>query len=462
MIVFVVGLGIAFWIHRRGNTFYSDPNLGRTNAVYDALFVSPASAPDIPTNSSIFGAISVETNGTHIEISMPQNIGGKAPLLPFSLHRAKESGEASVGEGTIRLAYLLAGWAAPLTNFDYSVRVPAKIYDAQARPMSWETVKLDRWDRELQARGDFPSAKYFFQVTNVPEFKLLRFQTFDARTRMSLNSGTASSYTKEAFWVEADVRLWHQTPIELVSTVAVGPSQTFETKPEVGNELRFPGGALKLIYVVPERINGWGSSSNGKTNTATLNLNADAVVGYTNESSFVFYVWPTTTDLPIDLELLDENGKKLDGAGGGTSDQIIISSAFVKPEKVKAIRVKYYPKIHRIIWTIPELPGLPEENRNLQNLFDARIPFMRFQYEWNYQENLKQLVAMDMDHFPLQYPNGYFPLIRTNFTPRNLLKEIEAKLPNQQLAVDNKKNRIEARRPPWEILIEKVKKMVGK
>src|SRR4051812_48920056 len=106
-IVFVVGSGIAFWIYRRGNTFYSDPNLGRTNAVYDALFVSPASAPDIPTNSSIFGAISVETNATHIEISMPQNIGGKAPLLPFSLHRAKESGEASVGEGTIRLAYLL-------------------------------------------------------------------------------------------------------------------------------------------------------------------------------------------------------------------------------------------------------------------------------------------------------------------------------------------------------------------
>jgi hypothetical protein len=462
VILLVIAAATGYWIYRQGNAFFSDPALARTNSAYEQAFASPVKQPAIATNSIAFGKMIIETNGTQIVIRMAESAVKKAEL-PFTVHRTTGTNALAIGDGTIRLAYLLSGWAAPLTNFDYGVRIPGKIYTADLRPMNSNEITLNEWERALEPRGDFPAAKLFFQIRNIPEYNLVRFQVFDGRTKRSLNSGTSSSRSTDSYWVESDIRLWHQTPIEVVSTVAIGPTEVFECKPEPGSELRFPGGALKLIYIVPQRINGWGSSSDGKTNTATLYLNRGEVVGHTNESSFVFSVWPGMTEMPIQLELLDESGKKLDDSGGGSSDQILISSVFEKVDHVKTIRLKYYPHLYRLVWTIPELPGLPEENRNLKNLFDVRVPYMRFRSEWDYQENLKQLVAMDMDPLAITYPNGYFPLTRTNFTPRELLVDMESKLGKPlQLSVNSEKNKIEIRRPPWEILLEKIKKMFKK
>src|SRR5207244_3073155 len=103
------------------------------------------------------------------------------------------------------------------------------------------------------------------------------------------------------------------------------------------------------------------------------------------ESSFAFFSWPKSASIPIELEFLGAGGKALESAGGGSSDQLTTAAVRARANEVKRIRLKFFPNVHRLVFTIPELPGLPEENRNMENLFDVHIPYSCFRYESAFQ-----------------------------------------------------------------------------
>jgi hypothetical protein len=132
-------------------------------------------------------------------------------------------------------------------------------------------------------------------------------------------------------------------------------------------------------------------------------------------------------------------------------------------DQVKEVRLKHYPNLYRITYTIPELPGLPEQNRNIQNLFDVHIPYMHYRYEYAFQHHIGNLLQMDQRHFALNYPNAYFPTTRTNTTPRALFLEMESLLanPELQLVADPQKNEIRTRLHPVRAALEAIKKKLG-
>jgi hypothetical protein len=164
-----------------------------------------------------------------------------------------------------------------------------------------------------------------------------------------------------------------------------------------------------------------------------------------------------------DLEFYGVNGKKLPGYGGGSSENIIQSTIEAEPGELKEVRFRYFPATHRVLVTIPELPGLPEENRNIENLFDVHIPYFRNQYEYAFQGGVAQLLQIQNTYIPLTFPQGYFPLIHTNTTPRALFNEIRSlrSNPAQQLVADPRKNIIELRSSPIEELKKKIKRELG-
>jgi hypothetical protein len=70
---------------------------------------------------------------------------------------------------------------------------------------------------------------------------------------------------------------------------------------------------------------------------------------------------------------------------------------------------------------------------------------------------------MEQRHFALTFPNGYFPSVRTNTTPRELFLEMESLLANKdaQLVADPQKNEIRERKNPLLEALEKFQKTVG-
>jgi hypothetical protein len=362
---------------------------------------------------------------------------------------------------------LQTGWIVPTTNFPYSIQFPGNYYLPTTLEKLDPKKLLPQYKNQLYFEGDFPSAQFYFSKTNLTDFKIIGYTAFDARTKFTLTTSYSSAISENSWWFRGSVPIWHQTPLEIATTIAIGPCKFYEAAPTIGMEIRHDSGLVKFLGAVDESINGWSTSSSSGSETLRLTFDPTQNSGQNPECTLIFYIFPEAVYLPFDIEALDATGKSINSLGNSFGGKMLTTKFASHSKDIKKLRLKIYPNIHRIIWTLPELPGLPEENRGIANLFDVKIPYMRFRYEGEYQSALRNLVQMDMDYLPLTYSNEYFPTHRTNFTAKDLFKEIESKIPptpqfaNRILIADYQKNKIELKPPLWQQLIEKAKKLVG-
>lgn len=466
LLLVLATIGLAVWFWKTQNRFYSSPTAPRTNQTYLRAH-APAMAPlVVPTN--LYGSLSIDRATNQIVVSMSgvMHSGTEVDYEPLAIHKADASQAIRIGEGSVRLAYIGVAQAQPLTNFDHGLQVEAQYFTPEGKPVldAGELKMMPAYMRTLSFEGAYPASQFVFIYSNIANLKTLKFQSFDAGTHASLASGYSSSAFTNGFYYGTTLQLWHQTPIELVATVATGPIETFTIPAREGAELSYPEGQLKLLLISEENLGGWSSRNDGGTNTMTFKLGRrTGYWGNRKSTSFLFHSWPQGWAIPIDFEFVDVNGKKIDGLGAGSSGNFLMARAEADSEQIKEVRVKYYSKKHRLIFTIPELQGLPEENRNVENLFEVRIPYMYMRYEWDFQYGIGKLLQMEQQHFALTFPNGYFPTFRTNTTPRELFLEMESLLSNQdqQLVADPVKNEIRVRKHPLWSAIDAVKKKWG-
>jgi hypothetical protein len=462
VVAVVVAGAFMFFARGSGRALFSDPAAQRTSPEY-RRFTSGERSSELlspPTN------IVVERSESRVVMRIP----GPMPQQPenfFATEVRRTSGTNAIqfGEGSVWLAGIGVGYAAPKTNFDYSVEVRAKLYAADLRPLAREeesAALLDwRWNGQVNAQGMFPQARFIFATTNLTEFKALSAAVFDAPTRQPLMNSYGYAAERNTFCYEGEIGLWHQTPLEIGVTIAIGPTETFSMEPKENAELRYPGGFLKLVAIADGGSGGFSSSSDGRTNVVSISLGSDT---RDDRASFVFLSWPTASDLPLDIELLDDAGKPLPNYGSSSGSNVLVPSVRGAADEVKEIRIKYYPKVYRIIFKLPELPGLPEENRDLKNLFDARVPYMRLQQQWSVDDALRRLTQMNifMGSLPLNPTNIYYPIIYTNRTTRDIFEDVAHHLadPQDRLKADAEKNQIEVARPPLALLLDQVKKLL--
>lgn len=466
VILVLATVGLAVWFWKTQNRLYSSPTVPRTNETYRRAHAAATNLPPVPTN--LYASFSIDRTTNQIVVTMSESslLRTEMDYAPLTIHQADSSQTIHIGDGSVKLAYIGVAQAQPVTNFDHGIQVPAEYFTPAGTPVAEisELEFMPRYMRTLSFDGSFPASQFVFVYSNISKLKTLKFQTFDARTHTQLGSGYSSSTFTNGFYYGTTLQLWHQTPIELVTTVATGPVETFTIPATEGAELKYPEGQLRLLLISSEDLGGWSSRSDGRTNTMTFNLGRRT--GYwanRKTTSFLFHSWPQGWAIPVDFEFLDADGRTIRSLGAGSSANLLIARAEAEMEQIKEVRVKYYANKHRLIYTIPELPGLPEENRNIKNLFDVHIPYTYLRYEYDFQYGIGKLLQMEQQHFSLTFPNGYFPTMRTNTTPRALFLEMESLLstPDQQLVADPVKNEIRIRKHPLWSAIDAVKKKLG-
>ncbi|HEX7863258.1 MAG TPA: hypothetical protein VF773_23220 [Verrucomicrobiae bacterium] len=466
IVLVLAAVGLAVWFWKTQNRLYSSATAIRTNELYLKAHSPAEKLPEFPTN--FFTSIDVERTTNRIVVAVAENLAMRTPesdYEPLTIHQADTNYAIRVGEGEVRLAYVGVAQAQPVTNFDYGIQVEADYFTPDGKPVRDDAVKMmPGYMKTLSFEGSFPSSQFVFIYSNIATFKTLKFQAFDARTQAQIASGYSSSTFTNGFYYGSDLQVWHQTPIELVATIATGPVVTNTMEVKEGAELEFPEGRLRLLLVSTNDLGGWSSRHDGRTNTMTFNLGR-TFSHWANKktTSFLFHAWPGGFAMPIDFEFVGVDGKTIRGLGAGSSGRFMNTRAEAELDEIQEIRVKYYSQKHRLIFRIPELPGLPEENRGVKNLFDVKIPYAYYRYEYDFQSGLGQMVQMQSYSVPLTFPNGYFPTMRSNTTARELFLEMEKMLSNkdQQLVADPVKNEIRTRKHPVQAFIEMVKKKLG-
>jgi hypothetical protein len=441
-----------FW-NSRATPPYSSPTALRTNEAYLRAHAPGTNFPSFDTN--LFKSVSIEKTETGLTIKY--QTGEEPPWRAFegslASHMADSTGTIRIGDGSIQLAFIGAATERPAeVPNPVFVRIPPKYFTPDLKPADQNDpiLKLE-WYRQDLSVHKFPATRFIFTCSNLAEVVTLRFDAFDARTHYPLgNRNYRQGPFRDTLTFDSELKVWHQTPIELLITLAMGPTRIYSTPLAEGTELKFPGGALKLLAIAEGGLEVVHMGPGAPTNTVTLTQSADTPRDRPL-TSLVFYSWPREGLLSWDLEFTDDVGNAMSAGFNASSGPIIVRTVDCSRERLKEIRVKQYPNVHTLSFTIPELPGLPEQNRNLQNLFELHVPYLEIQHRAFLNIHLGDLVQMQAKNVPLSpraFRSSSFQVL-TNTTPRALFDEVASSMPEHHtLVVDPKKNEIRARRHP--------------
>ncbi len=461
LILTAVGLVAALvfeaWQNRRRGVYFSDPATARPNPEYASAATLGTNAPAL-TNLANSLHIAETTNAILLSFPFKHRSGDGLP--PDAIL----TGTSSVplpNNAVVHLDAIASGWNAPQTNFD-SIEIPGRLYTAAGAPADPAALPgITPSDLNLRFEGMYPAVKFFLSATNLAEFKVLACRLFDARTKQTLMRSYSSGKDGHRFSFETQLFAWHPASLELAVDLAIGPIQTHILEVRERAQTSWNNGSLTIAAVVDGKFSRTSNNYDGRTNHFKGVLE-EAGLSSQPRSSVVILSSPSGSGAPLDLEFVDSQGKPLLVETTSANNSLIIVSLRAARKDVAQLRVKVYPTLYRVIFQIPELPGLPPENRQIANLFDSRIPFIRFNHDWEILQAVGNLAQMDVAPANSSWTNVIFPLIRTNTTPRELLQEASRHLVDkgETFAPNPETHRIEVRSSPIVELLRNLKKLL--
>jgi len=430
---------------------FSSPVSIRENPLYSQTHSDGTNLP--PFDRTVFDLVKVEQAPEELTIQYGTVEEPERMLYgAVTRHTADGIQPIKIGEGSMRLAYIgVVTKLPPGVEMARDLVLQPEYFTADLKQANTndQILRLEPFRQGLNATS-LPAARFIFACSNLTELVTWQFHAFDARTHYPLcHWGYQQTLFQNTFWMNTPIKVWHQTPIEPVVTLAMGPTKSYSMPADEGAELELPVGGIKLLAIADGRF---GDMKPGPTEPGQDTFLRDASEpNEPREFSLVFYCSPQVGSAAWEFEFYDDEGKPMDGWFRSGYRGVAIRTVTGLKEKLKEIRVKYYPNLHRLSFTIPELPQLPEENRNVTNLFDVRVPYIRTGSHFAIQRALGDLVQMEVKHVPFDARKKPLESERTNITPRALFDEIDRGMPeHHHLHVDETKNVIEgvSRKPP--------------
>jgi len=436
LLVLPVLLGGGMWVLREP-VLFSDAARVRDDPGYERLLappdprIQPASSPEPSGPLSL-----VRSNDLAWIPLRPAELRGHGET-PLEVVRQTDVSLPDPPDGSppvVRLNYIGVGYGPiPRTRWPLDhVPTDVRYFDAGGRELSIgaEIKALPRAHATLTYRGRFPSVVFGLQLA--PGARLLSTEIFDARTHRIVHAGLGRGNMEGTrLEIYAELTQWHAAPLELVLDVLLGPVETEGWNLEPGRAGTF--GDWRLAYV--GHVEGAIQGVAPRSDALTFRLGPDTL---DRESTFLFRVTPNFAGKPMTIALLDAQGKAL-SRGGGSWGQIGYVRCRVPADQVASIRIRRHTRAQRIVLTLPMLPGLPDENRAVSNLFEVVMPFVRVRNLHDMEQLIEGSVQMNLQKgLVLAPPANYFPRAFTNITPRMLVQEY------RNLSTDKPRPRVQA------------------
>lgn len=424
ILLLLLGLGLFLgWRASKQSPWWSDAGAARPWSTRAAL-ISPAAPTPAPLSAGPMPSFTFTSNQS--ELSFTFEIPTRTNCNPFSWQVMVASPELTVDLGIARLQlpFFAVGQGPPLPGKDnpWNVRVPGQFFRANGSPLSATDLKalnISAWDQELRYHDGFPALKLFLESTNWAEIRILNVRVFDATTHAPLESGSVSQSQGKRYATETGIALWHSTPVEIMLDIASGPSQVFEFAAQPGTSRALPCGFVHLLGILPGH-NFSSSSSSDSTNTS---LTVRTRLGEANpETTLAFQCENYEQGRPFEFEALDAAGQAIPSGGSSTMSGFVMHQFQTSHTNIAQLRVRLFPNLRRVVFRLPGLPGLPEANLHVRNLFEVRSSWMRFQTDGAMRRWLERVLQLEMRSSTwANFPNGTFPMSFTNATPTEIL-----------------------------------------
>ena len=337
--------------------------------------IAPAQTTGEP-NEDFFDKFTVSSDSDYFTVEHPSE-NPPDNLFAFKLHEMTPGELLDVGGGTLKFSCI--GTAYHDANQTMDDDAVFHFYDPQLQPIA-ETDLSEFGNYQTTEDGSnfrynqCPAVQLIFEYQKIDDIMLHGIKIFDSRTRKSLTSGYSSSGSHGSHRFNTHIPIWHRTPIDIVMDVSYGPIKTFEFAPRAGQGFEEESFKCRLISVF-EGVEPGRHSSSSRGNTMIHEFPKAS----SDEASltFFFVCRPTASQMPVTFEFLDKDGNKISTRGSSTSGYTHNIELKQPLEKITLIRAHYRTRRLRIVINLPYIPGLPEENNTIDNLFDVHIPYVR-------------------------------------------------------------------------------------
>lgn len=412
---------------------YSPPDKVRWSPDYLTKMNPPRQATPmskILTNGPSAIKVTTNKNQVRIEYTMPQS--HLADLVGFTLHRVNCSDIVRMGDLAFKLKRIGYGWAPPGTNTQASsTQVPANFYDPDFRLLTEAEVKQElpqSSERSISCQSSRPSYRFDMEISGGPS-KFLWANLFDARTQVELTSGWGHDERGQTLhMLEMNPFLWRKTPVELVVDFATDVQEEILaftnasfTIGAARYHLVFAGDGLSRRTI----SHGW-DDTQASIEVSLAATNAPR--GQLDDLCLLVFDSATRPSQSVfELEFLDTDGKKIETGAGNTYLSQEKHWLYCKKSEIKSIRVRKFTKAHRIVMSFPNLPGPSPANQVVENLFDVRLPLLRFDNEAEQEEYLERITQLSLYRFHTfsspSLPSNSYPRWLTNATPVDVLED---------------------------------------
>jgi hypothetical protein len=387
--------------------------------------ITPAQVTEEP-NEAIFENFTVSSDNDYFTVEHPYENPPDNPFT-FELNEMTLGEPVEIDDGTLEFACIATAYHD--ANQTMSDDVVFCFYDSQLQPANVTDIVGSGNYASTESGSNFrysprPAVQVIFQYQQIEHLMFHDIKIFDTRTRKALTSGYSSSGRDGSHRFTTHVPIWHKTPVDLVIDVSYGPIKTFEFAPNAGEGFDEGNFKCRLISVL-EGVNTLTSSSTTfvKTMIHKFKKGSPDKAGL----AFFFACLPTAGQMPVTFEFLDRDGNKLSTRGSSTSGYTHNIRLKQPLEKIALIRAYYHTRRQRIVIHLPYIPGLPDENDAIENLFDVYVPYIKLhdpsQVEWFLRRTLQLSRSRSTGRTPANsINNAAFPIEFRGLTIRDIAK----------------------------------------
>jgi len=381
-LLFLGGLVLALVLGFRqvsGEGLYSDPAALRPVSVREWEEFNTLNPEHKPVNPALWQSVTLTTESAN-RVVLTHSLGDppNGSFYVQSRHDIQANEKLEMDGGAFGLKAIGVALRYPRHKDDDPPEY--RVFDSGLAELSEEQISDLRRQNLWAGSGTYSyqnaggALEFVLEHREWPGVSIKAWNFFDARTRKRLSSGGVWNTSGGSTQFSTSLpTMWHSGPVDLVVDVAYGAPTVFEFPPEPGEGFTYGDLDCRLVTVVGESGFSFWSEGQGR---AKLRFGGDGESS--RGAGYVFFFQPTAANLPVDFEFLNSEGKVLSGSGSSTSGYVTCIHTNQPRERVARIRAKCATHVRRVVIHLPSLPGLPEANRNVTNLFDVRIPFVRF------------------------------------------------------------------------------------
>jgi len=283
----------------------------------------------------------------------------------------------------------------------------------------------------------------------------------DTMTQVSFSGSTnLNSDSPGQFHASPAVGIFYPARLAPGFDVAYGPCEEVRLPLRPGSRAKLPDLEIEVIAIERFSTGEWsGSLANSRgaheTRASTFHL------GPTREprTTVLFSLSLPELSRFCDIVLVNRKGEEETISLGRVE---LLTHVFTKtlPEDLEEMILRYRPNQAGVVFELPPLRGVPEFNRDLDNLFDVTIPHLRANSGRDLERNVANQAGVRFNIGSVEFPEGYFPRHYENVTLHALLEEYLAHHPEgSRVRLDRRTHRLVIPEPfslkkSWEKLLK--------